>query len=171
MLLDDVEKLAADWSVNVANYLDLADFARSVDPFWAKCDTLCTQTLEGAFGLEVPLNMKNDDSNSPGSVPNHSKPPTFSSSINPEIQNNESFTQGTNEFTRLRDAHPFAYPQGPPIALVRLVARYQGRRLDKSCQLSNWAAPLSKLQVQCKYPVLCILMINLPFLYYLLMVF
>jgi hypothetical protein len=42
------------------------------------------------------------------------------------------------------------YGHGLPIALVRLVARYQGKRLDKSCQLSNWAAPLNKKQIECE---------------------
>lgn len=42
---------------------------------------------------------------------------------------------------------------GLPIALVRLVARYQGKRLDKSCQLSNWAAPLNKKQMECEYSI------------------
>jgi hypothetical protein len=42
-------------------------------------------------------------------------------------------------------------PIGKPIALARLVARYQGKRLDKTCQLSNWAAPLNKKQIDCNY--------------------
>jgi hypothetical protein len=42
------------------------------------------------------------------------------------------------------------YPPTQPVALARLVARYLGRKLDKECQLSNWAAPLSEKQIECK---------------------
>ncbi|KAG8779027.1 hypothetical protein FRC16_003540 [Serendipita sp. 398] len=41
-----------------------------------------------------------------------------------------------------------AYPKGRCIALARLISRYRGKRLDKGPQLSNWAAPLSKNQIE-----------------------
>lgn len=49
------------------------------------------------------------------------------------------------------DLQRFSYGGGLPIALVRLVARYQGKGLDKGCQLSNWAAPLNKKQIECEF--------------------
>jgi hypothetical protein len=74
-----------------------------------------------------------------GSEATKSTPPS-----SPPVQPAYTFTSGGE------DRKPI-YRRGLPIALVRLVARYQGTRLDKSCQLSNWAAPLNRKQIECEF--------------------
>ncbi|KAG8841070.1 hypothetical protein FRC20_005257, partial [Serendipita sp. 405] len=48
----DVDKLQRDWCVQVQNYLDLADMARSLDPFWNTCDVVHDFALQGAMGID-----------------------------------------------------------------------------------------------------------------------
>ncbi|KAG8819441.1 hypothetical protein FRC17_010454 [Serendipita sp. 399] len=150
----DVEKLARDWGVHVQNYLDLADMARCVDPFWNTCDILRDFSIDGATGIDwskvdddyvgqkqdVPDDLLPVDESLHNVAETHSflpsppiTPPTPQS-----LPNDPLDRRGTGTI----------YPRSRSIALARLVARYQGKRLDKGVQLSNWAAPLSKNQIE-----------------------
>lgn len=120
-----MDKLKRDWKVDVKNYLDLAFVARYHDYFWDTCDVLNSQCLEGAFGGTWCNGTECDVSSADGS---------------------DSVTHKPLEQQYGRPV----YPMAQPVALARLVARYLGTRLDKECQLSNWAAPLNENQIQCK---------------------
>jgi hypothetical protein len=99
-----------------------------------------TTSLSTTVGDDASSTLSRGDtlSSTSGSEATKSTPPS-----SPPVQSAYTFTSGGE------DRQPI-YGRGLPIALVRLVARYQGKRLDKSCQLSNWAAPLNKKQIECE---------------------
>ena len=123
-----MDKLWRDWKVCVTNYLDLAFLARYHDYFWDTCDVLSNQCLEGAFG---------------GAWCN-------------EVESDSTFSEGSEQVTHMPLEHQYGrpvYPTAYPVALARLVARYLGKRLDKQCQMSNWAAPLNDDQILCEIDI------------------
>ncbi|PVF99236.1 hypothetical protein CPB86DRAFT_814032 [Serendipita vermifera] len=196
----DVQKLSHDWNVNVQAILDLADFARYVDPFWNTCDRLRNQVIEGAFGggwcdqtngdtadaltdQKASRNKSLDISQvkdieslskyfkevhvtatAERSSPSSQQEATSNTTVPttpPPLSRSQSLTYPPTPLTSDSDQEDpklsgqlplpdptWNCPVGKPISLARLVARYQGKRLDKAYQLSNWAAPLNKKQIE-----------------------
>ncbi|KIM23887.1 hypothetical protein M408DRAFT_332085 [Serendipita vermifera MAFF 305830] len=120
---NDVDKLKWDWRVDVKNYLDLGFVARYHDYFWDTCDVLQNQCLEGAFGG------------------------TWCNEAEPNVASTKDSESKTHVPLESQYGRP-VYPASKPVALARLVSRYLGKRLDKTYQLSNWAAVLDENQIQ-----------------------
>lgn len=158
----DVAKLKKDWDVDIRCYLDLADYARAVDPFWNTCDVVRDSATDGALGgpwcrptIDATDAISCTEPNTLAIENSIHDVFTSSSSLTSESLNTPPTTPPTlherytppSPMTTRSEGREHVYPKGRPIGLARLVARYQGKKLDKGSQLSNWAAPLNKKQI------------------------